>query len=144
MVGVMAEEWRLDTLARLPLFSGCSRDELRSIARASFEQRAEPGEVVVEEGEDGRECYVIVEGSVVVTRNGEEVALMTAGSAVGELALLDPGPRTATVVARTPVRMLVLGSVEFEYVVRDSPSLARHLLGTVAHRLREVDEQAYG
>ncbi len=68
--------------------------------------QADAGDVIVEEGEDGRECFVVVEGSVAVTRNGEEVALMAAGAAVGELALLDPGPRTATVVARTPVRLV--------------------------------------
>lgn len=134
----------LDHLASVPLFAALSNKDLQKIAKASDEVSIEAGRTVVEEGSVGREAYVIVEGEAVVQKNGTEVATLGVGAHFGELALLDGGPRTATVVARTPLRVLVLGQREFAGVIDEVPGLAHKLLATLAGQIRTLDEQAFG
>ena len=92
----------------------------------------------------GHEAYVIVDGEAVVRRNGRDVTTFGPGDHFGELALLDGGPRTATVVASTPVRLLVLGQREFSGALDEVPGLAHKLMATMASLIRNMDEQAYG
>jgi CRP-like cAMP-binding protein len=139
----MSDTWQLDVLAGVPLFRHCTRDELREIARASFEQTIEAGTVLFQEGQTGRECYVIIGGRIRVQRGDTTLATLGAGEAVGELALIDHGPRTATGTAEEVTRLLVLGQVEFDHVLRAVPTLARSMLLATAERLREVDERAF-
>jgi CRP/FNR family transcriptional regulator, cyclic AMP receptor protein len=134
----------LDHLAAVPLFAACSRKELQTIARASDELSIPEGKVLAEQGEIGRECFVILEGSASVKRNGRKVATLGPGSYTGELSLLDKGPRTATVTAETPMTVLVLGPREFSSVLEQVPGLAHKLLATLASRVRDLDTQAYG
>jgi CRP-like cAMP-binding protein len=72
------------------------------------------------------------------------VADLGPGDHFGELALLDGGPRTATVIARTPLTVLVLGQREFAGVLDSVPGIAHKLLATLATRIRDLDEKAYG
>jgi CRP-like cAMP-binding protein len=134
----------LDHLRSVPLFAACSRKDLQKIARASDEVRVPAGRVLVEQGTIGRECFVIVDGTASVRRNGRKVATLGAGDYFGELSLLDKGPRTATVDAATPLTVLVLGPREFSGVIDDVPGLAHKLLATLAARVRELDTKAYG
>ncbi len=91
----------LDSLRRVSLFSSCSTKDLEKIAKAGDEVTLSAGTVIVDQGQTGREAFVIINGSATVKRNGKKVATLGAGSVVGELSLLDHGPRTATVVAET-------------------------------------------
>ncbi|MGH9186198.1 MAG: cyclic nucleotide-binding domain-containing protein [Acidimicrobiales bacterium] len=134
----------LDHLATVPLFRACSKKELQRIARASDEINVEAGRLLTEQGTAGRECFVIVEGTATVRRNGRKVATLGPGDYVGELALLDHGPRTATVVADTPMKVLVLGPREFTGVLDEVPGLHRKLLAGLAGRVRELDAKAFG
>lgn len=134
----------LDHLASVPLFAACSRRELQKIARASDELAIPADKVLVEQGDTGRECYVVVEGTAAVKRNGRKVVSVGPGATIGELSLLDHGPRTATVVAETPMTVLVLGSRQFAGVLEEVPSLARKLMGVLAARVRELDSKAFG
>ena len=90
----------LDHLASVPLFSACSKRELQKIAKASDELTIPAGKVLVEQGDTGRECFVLVSGTASVKRGTRKVATLGPGDCVGELSLLDHGPRTATVVTR--------------------------------------------
>ena len=134
----------LDHLAQVPLFAACSRKELQSIAKASDEVTVPSDKVLVEQGAAGRECFVIVEGSASVRRNGRKVATLGPGSYFGELSLLDKGPRTATVTADTPLTVLVLGPREFSSILDSVPGLSHKLLATLASRVRDLDSKAYG
>ena len=134
----------LDHLASVPLFASCSRKELQAIARASDELTLPAGKVLAEQGEVGRECFVILEGTASVKRNGRKVATLGPGSYTGELALLDKGPRTATVTAESPLTVLVLGPREFSSVIEQVPGMAHKLLAALAARVRDLDTQAYG
>jgi CRP-like cAMP-binding protein len=134
----------LDHLAKVPLFAACSRKELQSIAKASDEVTVPSDKVLVEQGASGRECFVIVEGTASVRRNGRKVATLGPGSYFGELSLLDKGPRTATVTADTPLTVLVLGPREFSSILDSVPGLSHKLLATLASRVRDLDSKAYG
>jgi CRP-like cAMP-binding protein len=134
----------LDHLAAVPLFSACTRKDLQKIAKASDELDVADGHVLVRQGEIGRECFVIVNGNAIVKRNGRKVNALGPGACVGELALLDRGPRTATVEADGPMKVLVLGPREFSGVLDEVPGLTHKLLAALAARVRELDAKAYG
>ena len=134
----------LEQLGRVPLFAACSQKDLRSIARAGDEIRVPAGQTLCEEGRPGREFFLILEGKASVRRGNSKksVATLGPGQYFGEMALLDRGPRSATVVADTDMDLLVLGQREFHGVVDEVPTLAHKLLATMAGRLRDADTRA--
>lgn len=134
----------LDHLASVPLFSACTRKDLQKIARASNEITVDAGRVLTDQGDAGREAFVIIEGEAVVKRNQRKIATVGPGEAVGELSLLDHGPRTATVEASTPMTLLVLSTREFSGVVDEVPGLAHKLMAALASRIRELDTKVFG
>jgi CRP-like cAMP-binding protein len=140
----MGRDTYLQHLSAVPLFSALAKKDLQKIAKASDEVDLEEGRVVVAEDTTGHEAFVILEGTARVERNGTKVAELGPGDHFGELALLDGGPRTATVIAATPLKVLVLGQREFSGVLDSVPGLAHKLLATLATRIRELDEKAYG
>lgn len=140
----MAKDTYLDHLGAIPLFSALSRKELQRVARASDEVRVEAGHELVRQGDIGREMFVLVDGAATVRRNGRKISSAGPGSAIGELSLLDRGPRTATVTAESDCRLLVLGAREFSGVLDEVPGLAHKLLANLAARVRELDTKMYG
>lgn len=140
----MARNSHLDHLAAVPLFSACSKKELQAVAKASDEVTVAAGKDLCEQGQIGREAFVIVDGTAEVRRNGRKVATLGAGDSVGELALLDHGPRTATVTAATDMTVLVLGAREFAALIDEVPPIAHKLLKSLAARIRDLDTKTYG
>src|SRR6478672_2888989 len=134
----------LDHLRNVPLFTACSTKELQTIARATVEITLPAGHVLTDQGQTGREAFIIVDGSATVRRNGKKVASLGKGAVVGELSLLDHGPRTATVSTDAETTVLVLDQRHFLAVLDDVPSLSHKLLATLATRVREFDRQYYG
>ncbi len=126
-------------LGAVPLFSACSKRDLAIIARHVQVLSVPERSVLTTEGELGDGFFVIIEGRAEVTREGRPVATLRSGGYFGELALLDPAPRDATVVAETPMVVGVLGARVFRAVVRDVPALTDKLLRGMARRLREMD-----
>jgi CRP-like cAMP-binding protein len=135
---------KIEHLAAVPLFEGCSRRELQSIAKAGDEVTMTAGTVVVEQGQLGREAFIVLDGRVIVKRGGKKVAQLGAGAVVGELSLLDHGPRTATVICETDCNLYVIDQRHFRGVIEQSPSIAMKLLGTLAAEIRNLDRQYYG
>jgi CRP/FNR family transcriptional regulator, cyclic AMP receptor protein len=140
----MARNSSLEHLAQVPLFSSMSKRDLQKIGRSSDEVDVEAGRVLVEQGTRGRECFVILDGAATVKRNGRKVATLAVGDHFGELALLDGGPRTATVVADTPLKVLVIGQREFSGVLDEVPGLAQKVMASLAQTIRSLDQKAYG
>ena len=134
----------LESLRRVALFSSCSTKDLEKIAKAGDEAKMDAGSVIVDQGQTGREAFVIISGSATVKRNGKKVATLGAGAVVGELSLLDHGPRTATVVADTECTMLVISQRQFLAVIDAIPAISHKLLATLAGRIRELDRQYFG
>ncbi|MGH2477860.1 MAG: cyclic nucleotide-binding domain-containing protein [Candidatus Limnocylindrales bacterium] len=140
----MAREKYLDHLATVPLFSGATTKELRSVAKASVEMTIDEGKQFVSQGEIGREAFIIVEGQAEVSRGGNKITTLGPGDCVGELALLDHGPRTASVTAKTPLTVLVLGPREFAGLLDEVPALNRKMLAALASKVRDLDSQTFG
>lgn len=126
-------------LAAVPLFSACSKRDLQIVARHSEVVELPAGTAVVEEGGTGDAFFFVLAGEAVVRRRGRRVATLGPGHFFGELALLDPAPRDATVLAATPLTVGVLGARVFRAIVRDVPAMSEKLLRGMAQRLREAD-----
>ena len=138
----MARDPKLNQLSQVRLFSACTNKELTLIGRASDEISVPAGKEVVTEGKVGHEFFLILDGTAAVKRNGRKVATLKAGDYFGEMALLDRGVRTATIITETPSVLLVLGQREFSGILEEVPGLAHKLLTIMAGRLREADEKA--
>ncbi len=114
------------------------------MAKASDEVDIPAGKTLCEQGSVGREAFIILDGTAEVRRNKKKVATLGTGACFGELALLDHGPRTATVVATTDLKVLVLGAREFAGIVDEVPSIAHKLLKSLASLIRDLDTKTYG
>lgn len=134
----------LEHLRNVSLFQGCSTKDLEKIAKAGDEITMPAGSLIVDQGQTGREAFVILEGTVQVKRNGKKVGSFGPGTVVGELSLLDHGPRTATVTCESDCTMLLLDQRHFMGVLDDVPTLAHKLLATLAGRIRDLDRQYFG
>src|SRR3954464_12782684 len=128
---------RQKLLREVAMFSACTERELDRLARHAKRVDFRAGDVLMTEGEAGHEFYVIIDGEVGVTSGGETLAKLGPGTYVGEQALLDPGPRTATVTALGDPQAVLLSSREFYAAIDDVPGLSRKLLAGMARRLRE-------
>lgn len=135
----------LDLLRGISLFEKCTDRELREVAKLVTQIHVEAGRVLAQEGEPGREFAVVAEGEATTTVHGVEVSTMGPGSFFGEIALLDPGPRSATVTARTAMELLVMGRPEFESLVNQGiPSISRKMMAVFSERLRHADARMKG
>lgn len=139
MVGQRAS---LEYLSSVPLFSGLSKRDLRRVAEAAEEITVEEGETLVDQGRPGDELFVVLKGKAVVRRNNRKVGDLGPGEYFGELALLDRLPRAASVIASTPMTLLVLGRRRFGDVLEEVPGMATTLLASMAGRLRDAHTKA--
>lgn len=139
-----SKKQHLESLSKVALFSACSKKELEKVAKAGDEITMTAGTMIIDQGQTGREAFVIVEGDVTVKRNNRKVATLGAGSVVGEMSLLDKGPRTATVICDTDCTLLVIDQRRFLGVVEEIPTIAYKLLGSLAARIRDLDRAYYG
>jgi CRP-like cAMP-binding protein len=128
-------------LGNVPIFSGCSKRELSVIARAAKEVSHRAGTVIAREGERGIGLFLILEGECSVSIGGRTRAKLGPGDFFGEVALLDGGPRTATVTALTPVRLVGITGWVFRGLLMEHPSIALKTLEAVAGRLRSVSKE---
>lgn len=134
----------VDLLAHVPLFEGLSKRTLKHLADGADVVRFDEREPMVEEGQPGGTFYVIVEGEAKVVRGKRTIATVVPGEFFGEISLLDGGPRTATVVADTPVTAIRIFKRSFDKLVSADPSVAARMLAVVARRLREAERPIAG
>lgn len=126
---------KLELLKSVPLFSGCSKKELRQIGLIADEIDLPAGTELTREGTRGREFFVLVEGTADVVRDGRSINTMQAGDFFGEVALLGPRwERTATVVATSPMRLLVMARRQFRELLFAAPSVAARIRGAATQR----------
>lgn len=131
-------------LKNIPLFSECSAKELSLVVKNSKERVLKAGTVIMDQGQTGREAYVILDGSASIKRNGKKIGTAKTGAVIGELSLLDNGPRTATVTADTDVTLLVVTERGLKATIENIPAISRKLLKALATRVRELDRAHYG
>ena len=128
---------KVELLKKVPLFTDCSKTELRALAKTADELDLREGTVMTREGRPGREFFVLVDGSALVTKKGKKVAELKGGDWFGEIALLTDTPRTATVTATSAVDVLVITDRRFRTVVETMPSIALKVLSSVSDRLTQ-------
>jgi CRP-like cAMP-binding protein len=122
----------------VPLFSGLLPSELDRVAMVMNPLGVSAGTAICTEGEPGSEMFIIVDGEAVVERAGQPVAKLTSGDYFGELALLDHGPRSASVRALTDMHLYVLQDRSLTALLMELPALALKLLASLASRLRDA------
>jgi CRP-like cAMP-binding protein len=127
-----------NALQSVPLFSGLTKKEIGLVAGAAKEVTAEAGDVLAKEGEHGIGFFLIVEGTARVVVNGRTRRRLQKGETFGEIALLDGGPRTASVIAETDIVLLGITAWAFKGLLTEYPSITIKLLEEVASRLRST------
>lgn len=123
-------------LSTISFFSGFDRAELDKIKAMGESVEAEKGAVLMEQGEVGREAFLVVDGEVQIIVNGHPVATVGRGSVLGEMALLELRPRSATLVALTDVELISYASKQFRKIVDEMPADARARLEARDERFR--------
>jgi CRP/FNR family cyclic AMP-dependent transcriptional regulator len=136
-VGKVASE-----LSKVPMFANCSQRELQTVARAVREVDHKAGTEIAREGEPGIGLFIITKGSATVSIGGRKKGSIQPGEFFGEIALLDGGPRTATVTADTDVKLLGLTEWVFRGLLQEHPSIAVKTLQAMAARLRNATQAA--
>jgi len=131
----LSKNEKVELLRQVPLFSACTKRELIEVALVADERESSAGDDLTVEGRPGREFFVLIDGSVVVRRKGRRLADLGPGDWFGEIALLTFKPRSATVSATSPVRLLVISDRAFRSVVETTPRIALRVLASVAQRL---------
>jgi len=129
------QDAKIAALKRSPLFEGLSRRQLAEIARLSDDLEVPAGTVLCNQGSRGQEFFIIVDGEATVSRDGENLGTVRGGDFFGEIALLEPVKRTATVTAATPLSLFVVSRQAFDTVVATDPAVERKVLRTVVRRL---------
>jgi CRP-like cAMP-binding protein len=137
-VRLFNQDTKVQALKRVPLFEGLSRKELVQLAQVTEDLKVPAGEVLCTEGETGQEFFVILEGETDITSRGQRVAARGDGDFVGEIALLEDTKRTATVTAKTPLRLFVLMGQDFRRLVNENPSVERKVMQALARRVVEL------
>jgi CRP-like cAMP-binding protein len=132
----------MESLSQQPVFARCSKKELEAVAKLGTSILIEPGYTLTREGRRGYEFFVILEGEASCTIAGERVNTLSAGDFFGEVALLHDGTRSATIVADTAMKVIVIDSREFSGMIGDAPSAARQIMGKLAERLRNAQTTA--
>jgi CRP/FNR family transcriptional regulator, cyclic AMP receptor protein len=124
----------IEMLQAVPLFSDCTKKELREIAGLGSPVSVPDGKVLTTQGAPGYEFFLVLKGKARCEIDGAVVAHFGPGDYFGEMALLEHGPRHATVTAEGPVEVVVLAATEFNGLLDTSPSITRKLLTTLARR----------
>jgi CRP-like cAMP-binding protein len=128
-----------ETLARVPLFSGIKPKELKKLSKRMTERTFNEGDEITREGESGIGFFVIEEGNASVSVGGNIVRTLGPGEHFGEVALIDSGPRSATIIAGTDLRCRGMSAWEFRPFVEEHPEVAWGLLETLVGRLRAAE-----
>ena len=128
-------------LGGVPLFNGLAKRHLHRLAKDTDELAYAPGERIVEEGNLGEALFIVIAGQGKVVRGTRTVGKVLPGDFFGELSALDGGPRTATIVAETPMRVLRLFRRTLVKLIEDEPQLSLKLLDGIVQRVRQVERK---
>ena len=140
----LGQDEKMTYLQRVHLFESCSTRQLRAIARIADVQEVSSGHVLARTGEPGDRFFVIVDGSARVDVSPQNQGRMGPGAFFGEISLLDGEPRSATVIADTAMRLLVIPRRDFVTLLREVPSLTERMLITLCQRLRSAEKAMNG
>jgi CRP-like cAMP-binding protein len=133
---------KLDLLRSVPLFAGCQSKVLEEVSRLADEVDVGDGYVLIRQGTLGQQFVLIVDGRVRIERDGAAIATLGPGDFLGEIALIDNGPTTATATTEGPARLLVMGHQQFNTLLDTSPALRFAITSALARRIRHLEPDA--
>jgi CRP-like cAMP-binding protein len=133
---------KLELLKHVPLFAGLNNKQLQQLELITDEIDVVAGTVLVTEGRVAHEFFIIISGEVAIDKGGQEINNLANGDFLGEIALVDGGPRTATATASTPCRLLVLTHGGFHQLLDTSPEIRRAVMEALGQRLRRLEPTA--
>ena len=137
----MARDEKIDLLRTVPLFADLGKRELERVSTLADIVDLPADRPLMTQGQHGAQMFILVSGAARVERDGESIGQCGPGEVLGEIALLDGGPRTATVTLSEPSRLLVLARREFQALMDDFPAIRLRVLEAVARRLRSLDAE---
>ncbi len=132
------QDMKVSRLKALSLFENLSRRQLIEVARLTDDLEVPAGTILCNEGSRGDQFFVIIDGEAAVTRDGEHLATLRGGNFFGEIAVIEPVKRTATVTAATPLRFFVVTERAFGLLLETNPEIERKVLRTLARRLASL------
>jgi CRP/FNR family cyclic AMP-dependent transcriptional regulator len=132
--------YKMDLLRNIALFRPLSQSHLNAIAKYTDPFEARAGKILTRQGQHGLEAFIIVDGRARVERDGRVIAQVGPGDVLGELSVIDGKPRTATVIAETPMTLMVIRRRDFRSLRETVPGLQEKLLATLCERLRQADQ----
>jgi len=138
----VARDEKLELLHRIPLFAGFDRRQVERLGMLADEVDVPAGKVLMRQGDSGDDLMVLVSGQVGIERNGERINTLGPGDVFGEIAVIERGPRTATVTTEAPTQLLVINHRDFHALMEEFPEVAAQLLATLAKRVRTLDTGA--
>ena len=121
-------------LRQIALFAKMSEHDLTRFAALGEPVDAEPGALLIDQGDVGTECFFVIDGEAGIFSSGEHIATIGSGSIVGEMALLGHKPRNASVVAQTPMRLLAFDIGHFTPLLDEMPATRDYILGLLQAR----------
>ncbi len=133
---------KLELLKSIPLFAGFGRRELERLGMLTDQVDLPAGRVLMRQDEAGREAFIIVRGRAEITRDGRVIAERGNGDILGEIALVDEGPRVATVTLTEPSQLLVVGHRDFHTLMDEMPAVRTQVLESLARRVRNLEPDA--
>ena len=139
-IPAFGRSYKIDLLRNVPLFRSLSQSHLNAIAKYTDALQVRQGKLLTKQGQHGLEAFVIVDGRARVEVGGKAIAELGAGDFIGELSLIDGKPRTATVIAQTPMTLLAIRRRDFRSLRETVPGLQEKLLVTLCERLRQADQ----
>jgi CRP/FNR family cyclic AMP-dependent transcriptional regulator len=132
---VLRRNQKVELIRKVPLFAHLSKRQLEQIAQIADEIDLREGKEMTKQGSRGREFFVLLEGNADVKKDGRRINKLTGGDFFGEIALVSDVPRTATVIASSPVRALVITDRSFKRLLLDAPEIQAKVLSALAERL---------
>jgi CRP/FNR family transcriptional regulator, cyclic AMP receptor protein len=136
----VSEKYLVEMLRSVPLFSGLKDKQVRAILGSGKQMHYDAGKEIVKEGENGVGFYLIAEGNVEVRRKGKVLSKLGKGDFFGEMSLLDKEPRSADVVAVTPVTCFGLTAWSFSGLLRTQPDISINMMLELVRRLRGTNK----
>ena len=127
---------KIDLLSKVPLFAGSSRKELEFLITRTDEVKVPVGQTLIKQGKPGDTFYLLLDGEASVQVDGHDRPPLKAGDFFGEISMLDLGPATATVVTKTPARLMVMRHPQFRDAIKGNDQLLMHVMSARAERLR--------
>jgi CRP-like cAMP-binding protein len=138
--GRVTQDDKIARLEAVPLLAECTRRQLKAVARITEVIEVPAGTALARQGQPGNEFYLIVDGSARVEVSPRKRSRLAPGAYFGEMSLLDGGERSATVVAETAMRLLVIKRRDFATLLREAPELTQSILATLSRRVRQAEQ----